>query len=119
MESWEFDNIVRYYKWANGFTNVNQNKLQRKLGNGLNYGMMWILLGIGFFPMLLCAIILMIHGWSEDAAFGVSFAVVYFGFGLSLELICSIERDKTEYNKEIDNRKQLNLFRDFGMEVGN
>lgn len=119
MTSWEFEKIVSYYKWADGFTNVKQNKVQRKLGDGVSYGMMWIMLGIGLFPTFLCAVILMIHGWSEDIALGVSLAILYFGFGLVLELICSIERDKLNYNKEINNRKQMNLFRDYGMEMIN
>ncbi len=46
MDSWEFDNIVRYYKWADGFTRAKQNKLQRKLGDGVSYGIMWIIFGM-------------------------------------------------------------------------
>lgn len=116
MSEYEFNEVCHTHKWANGFTEVKQNKLRRILGNGCNYGMMWILCGGGLIPTLICMGILIYYcGWDEEIAMSICWLVVYFGFGFLLEWICYREHIKSEYNSEIKNRKQLNLFRDFGL----
>ena len=88
------------------------NKLQRKLGDGCNYGMMYILLGFGLPIHVPLGFYLSIVFKNTDVGMGLSL-LLWFIIGLFIELYCSIQRDKCKYNNIINERCQLNLFRDF------
>jgi hypothetical protein len=45
--TWKENQIVKTYKWANGFTKTKMNKLQTILGNGCYWGMAYIICGWG------------------------------------------------------------------------
>lgn len=115
-EEIEFDLFIESYKWANGFTKVDMNKLQMKLGDGCNYGMMYILLGGGLPIHIPLGIYLSIIFDNTDSGMGLAL-LLWFVVGLSIEFYCSIQRDKIEYNEIIDKRSQMNLFRDFGLKI--
>lgn len=94
------------------------NKLQKRLGDGCNYGMMYILLGGGLIIHLPLAIWLSLIFDNSDYGMGLSW-ILYFVIGLLLEAYCQIQRDKMTYNAMVDREKQLNLFRDFGISLEN
>lgn len=115
-EETELELLKDSYKWATGFTIVKMNRVQKKLGDGCNYGMMYILLGFGLpihFPL---GFYLSFVFDNADMGMGLSF-LLWFIIGLSLEFYCSIQRDKCRYNKIIDSRSQMNLFRDYGIKL--
>jgi hypothetical protein len=107
------ESILEEYKWANGFTKIKMNKIQQKLGDGCNYGMMYILLGPGLIlhiPMGLFLANLL----NNSLGLGISF-LLFFAIGFLIETYCYIQRDKVTYNKMIERESQLNLFKDFGL----
>jgi len=92
------------------------NGIQTKLGDGCNYGMMYILLGGGLIIHFPLAIYLSFLLDNADFGLGISF-FFYFVIGILLELYSSIQRDKVTYNEMIEGEKQLNLFRDFDIKL--
>lgn len=112
--TWEENQIVKIYKWANGFTKTKMNKLQTILGNGYYWGMAYILCGGGLIIHFPLAFYLSFVLHNADYGMGISFGL-YFIFGLLLEFYCSIQRDKITYNEMIDRESQLNFFRDFNI----
>ena len=110
----DFELLKQEYKWANGFTEVKMNKFQHKLGDGCNYGMMYILLGFGLPIHIPLGIYLSFVFNNADGGMGLSL-LMWFMIGLSIEFYCSIQRDKNRYNEIITKRMQLNLFRDYGL----
>ena len=111
-EETELELLKDSYKWANGFTKVKMNKVQRKLGDGCNYGMMYILLGLGLPIHIPLGAYLSFMFKDADSGMGLSL-LMWFIIGLSIEFYCSTQRDKNRYNEIITKRMQLNLFRDF------
>lgn len=105
--------IMESHKWADGFTKVKTNKLQRKLGDGCNYGMMYIYCGFGL-PIHLPLGLLLYYITNNSNFMGISM-ILYFIFGILIELYCAHQRDKIMYNEIINNRMQINLFRDFNL----
>ena len=117
-DDWYFNEIVRTYKWANGFKESKQNRFQKWLGNGVNHGIVWMLFGPGFLSAIAVMIIFCFFFHQsraislDDNIFGICVLVIMFGLGGVIEFISSIERDRTYYNEEIEERRQLNMFRD-------
>ena len=100
--------------WADGFTETKMNKVQRKLGNGCYWGMIYTICGAGLIFHFPLGIYLTFILHNSDYGMGISF-ILYFVIGLSLELYCCTQRDKVTYNKMIEQERQLNFHRDFGL----
>lgn len=85
---------------------IKMNKLQKKLGDGTNYGMLYILFGFMLIPWLITVAIGFIF-------FNIDLTptlILHIIFGLFLELYCSIQREKIKHNNKVYESKQLNLF---------
>jgi hypothetical protein len=114
--TWEEEQIIKIYKWANGYTKARINKLQSVLGNGCYWGMMYIICGVGLIIHFPLGFYLSFLFNDIDYGMGISF-ILYFIIGLLLEFYCSIQRDKVTYNKMIEREKQLNFYRDFNVKI--
>jgi hypothetical protein len=111
----------------NGFTKVKINKFETWCcntwdgykDNGCNWCIGFIILGIFIVPWLLISILLMAFlDWSPDLSMGLTFFVILI-IDLALGCIGLNAKDKYDYNKEIDDKSQLNLFRDFDIKYKN
>ena len=105
--TWEENQIVKTYKWANGFTKVKMNKLQKKFGNGYSWGMIYM------FAMIIPHMLIGASLGGEDGE-AVSCFMCFAICGI-IAIYCSFQRDKVTYNEMIDRESQLNFFRDFNI----
>lgn len=107
------------YKWADGFKPAAMRKFEKGLADSdLDWGAGWIVLGIGFIPTLISALIFIFaFGIEIEIAFLISFLIFYFGIGIFLFWFQDEARCKAEYNEILEQEKQMNLFRDFGVDI--
>lgn len=108
IRNWEEEQIINTYKWADGFHKVKMNRLQVILGNGWNWGMLYIF-GFGAVIHIPLAILISYLTNSFEPVMDI-LLFLYFIVGLLLELFCQFQRDKITYNEMIERERQINIY---------